>query len=112
MGVNDEHFRVARHLGGCRVHVELAEHSADRHVHGRRDLRLLLEEQHPVLETGSAHLLTGALIEASGEIDSAHLCAESRRKWGDANRAADGGSRCVGRSKHQFSPRMDILARC
>jgi hypothetical protein len=112
MRVNDEDLRVAGHLRRCRVHVELAKHPADRHVHRRRNFRLLLEEQHAVAEKRGAHLLIGLGVETVRQIDPAHFAAQRRRERRDLNPAAGRGLRCIASSKQGADPPAGILARC
>ncbi|MCY1426753.1 hypothetical protein D9M71_425790 [compost metagenome] len=76
-GVEDQHFRLFRHIGVDRVNVQVAEIRGESRLLLWRD-RLVAKEQDLMFEQG---LLNGvALFRAQrlADVDAADLCTEGR----------------------------------
>ena len=80
MGVNDEQFRETGHLRCRRMHVQLSEHPADRHLHSRRNLRLAFEKQHPELKKCRTDLAVALLVQTVRQVDALYFATKRRRK--------------------------------
>ncbi len=102
--MDDEQFGEAGHLRRRRMHVQLTEHSAHRDLHGRRNLRLAFEEEHPELAERGADLAVGFLVEAAGQIDAPHFPPERRRKRFHLDSPARNRSRCVDALQQRIPP--------
>ena len=109
MRVNDEQFREARHLRRRRMHVQLAEHPADRDLYGGWNLRLFLEEEHAELQERRVDLAEALLVEAVGQVDAAHFAAKRGRKRCHPNPPADDRLGCADALQQRIPPEAAVF---
>ncbi|MCY1248630.1 hypothetical protein D9M72_620790 [compost metagenome] len=74
-GVEDQHFRLFRHIGVDRVNVQVAEIRGESRLLLRRD-RLVAEEQHLMLEQGLLDSVALFRTQRLADVDAADLCTE------------------------------------
>ncbi|MNG14732.1 hypothetical protein D3C84_985090 [compost metagenome] len=74
-GVEDQHFRLFRHIGVDRVNVQVAEIRGESRLLLWRD-RLVTEEQHLMLEQGLFDGIALFNVQRLTDVDAADLCTE------------------------------------